>query len=44
MAENEAVAPQPTSPWDEELQRTAFQKKAVSRLTAAALRRLTAFF
>src|SRR5262245_9395450 len=37
MAENEATTPQPTSPWDEELQRTAFQKKAVSRLSAAAV-------
>jgi hypothetical protein len=33
MAEDEAVAARTaTSPWDEELKRTAFQKKAVSRM------------
>src|SRR3954471_10449621 len=44
MAESEAPAPQPTSPWDEELQRTAFQKKAVSRLGAAAVLDLAVAF
>jgi hypothetical protein len=42
---DDVASPQPTSPWDEELQRTAFQKKAVSRLSAAAVLDLAiAFF
>jgi hypothetical protein len=46
MAENEAGTPQPaTTPWDEELKRTAFQRKAVSRLSAADVLELAiAFF
>src|SRR4051795_2418900 len=45
MADNDVTASQPISPWDEELQRTAFQKKAVSRLGAAAVLDLAiAFF
>src|SRR3982751_1348615 len=45
MADNDVTASQPISPRDEELQRTAFQKRAVSRLGAAAVLDLAiAFF
>ena len=45
-AEKESDAPHPaTNPFDEELRRTAFQKKAVSRLSAAEVLALAiAFF
>jgi hypothetical protein len=46
MGEGEAVSTNPaTTPWDEELRRTAFQRKAVSRLSAAEVLDLAiAFF
>lgn len=46
MNEDATNAPLPvTSPWDEELRRTAFQKKAVSRMAAGEVLELAiAFF
>jgi hypothetical protein len=43
--EKPASPPTPSNPFDEELKRTAFQKKAVSRMSAAAVLDLAiAFF
>ncbi len=45
MTEGESATPPPaTSPWDEELKRTAFQKKAVSRMPPAAVLDLAVAF
>lgn len=46
MSDGEAKSPPAaTSPWDEELKRTAFQKKAVSRMAAGEVLELAiAFF
>ena len=45
MTDSDAGSPQaPTSPWDEELKRTAFQKKAVSRMPAREVLELAVAF